>query len=454
VQQNPEVTSLRYVYTLPVSEPFTGKGLLGYAFGPLRQNIDVYYIEVEKGHDTFMISKKISRIYHVLAGSGYFTIDGVKYDVCPGVIVEVPPKVEYSYSGKMTLIGFATPRWFRGNDTHTRWNRDVVERDYPCEGASASWLTRLVRFRILGRSPVGSYLRLSQQLWNRLPSFLTSRRPVSSYGRFLHALARIHGDRAQAFSTHFLRNRPQLEVICNLLELASGETLRLAVLGCSTGAEAYSIAWKIQSARPGMKIVISAVDISRQAVEVAKRGVYSLTTSQLTNARIFDRMTPAEMQELFDKNGDAVTVKPWIKDGINWHVADVGETEILEVLGAQDIVVANNFLCHMDDLEAERCLQNIVRLVKPGGYLFVSGVDLDLRTRVARDLGWKPVETLLEQIHEGDTSLKSFWPCHYGGLEPLDKTRGDWKIRYAAAFQLPSNTNAAIARQERELANV
>ena len=32
--------------------------------------------------------------------------------------------------------------------------------------------------------------------------------------------------------------------------------------------------------------------------------------------------------------------------------------------------------------------------------------------------------------------MKDFWPCHYGGLEPLNKRRWDWRLRYAAAFQL------------------
>ena len=47
------------------------------------------------------------------------------------------------------------------------------------------------------------------------------------------------------------------------------------MLGCSTGAEAYSIAWAIRSARPELKLVLQAVDISRSAVAVGKRGAYS-----------------------------------------------------------------------------------------------------------------------------------------------------------------------------------
>ena len=91
----------------------------------------------------------------------------------------------------------------------------------------------------------------------------------------------------------------------------------------------------------------------------------------------------------------------------------------------------------MNPPEAESCLRNIARLVKPGGYLFVSGIDLNVRTKVAEDLGWEPVEELLEEIHEADI-LRNDWPFYYYGLEPLNKTRQDWRLRYAAAFQLPN----------------
>jgi hypothetical protein len=121
----------------------------------------------------------------------------------------------------------------------------------------------------------------------------------------------------------------------------------------------------------------------------------------------------------------------------------VAESETLDALGPQDILIASNFLCHMYPSMAERCLRNIARLVRPHGYLFVSGIDLDIRTKVADDLGWRPLQELLEEIHEGDPCMKTFWPWHYAGLEPLNKKRGDWKRRYAAAFQLvPSDEKA------------
>jgi chemotaxis methyl-accepting protein methylase len=467
-----------YVYTLPTSTSFRGKGLYGYTFGPLKErDLEVLYIESEMGHDTFLISKKITRVYYVLSGNGCFTIANHKYNVSAGMLVEVPPRVEYCYSGKMTLLALCKPRWSRGNDTFTKWNPDVVGWDSKRRVDGGSWLSRLVRFRVFGKSPTNAFLRLNQRVWDRLPLSLTALAPTRLYGNFLHRLARIQGVRTQALSTFFLRNRPQLELIRGLLDRKSmSDTLRVAVLGCSVGAEAYSVAWRIRSARPDLRLLLHAVDISKDAVEFAKRGAYSLTVrplgtairdpigagrwrlaqsdSQLTGGEIFERMTAVEMEEFFDRDGDTVTIKPWIREGIDWHVGDVTEPRILDALGLQDVVVANNFLCHMGDSEAERALRNIARLVAPQGYLIVSGIDLDVRTRVACGLGWKPVEELLEQIHEGDPCLRRLWPCHYAGLEPLDKSRQDWRIRYAATFQLVPAGAAPPPRYEKELCEV
>ena len=430
---------MEYVYSLPTSPSFIGKGLLGYDFAPLNQkDLEIFYVESEKGHDTFVIRKKGVRIYYIISGTGYFTIADRRYDVSAGMLVEIPPKVEYCYSGKMKLMVFSTPHWFAGNDTFTKWNPDVVPwGDLTCGADGASWLMHLVRLRIFGRSPVSVYLRLNQRLWNRLPAAVTALGPIRSYGHGLHTLARMHNVREQAFSTHFLRNRPQLELIRRLVERSTeADTFRVAVLGCSTGAEAYSVRWRIRTARPDLKFTLQAVDISMRAIEVGKCGVYSLVASQVTDSNIFERMTSAEIEDMFDRNNDLVSVKSWLKEGIEWHVGDVGEPELFEKLGPQDMVIANNFLCHMDPSTAERYLSNIARLVRPHGYLFVSGIDLDIRTKVAADLGWKPLQELLEEIHEGDPCMKDFWPCHYGGLEPLNKRRRDWRLRYAAAFQL------------------
>ncbi len=297
-------------------------------------------------------------------------------------------------------------------------------------------LGKVARLRIAGKSPLGAYLRFNEWIWNHLPRSLATRRPVSSYGQLLHSLVRLQADRQMYLGTFFLRNRAELELIRRLSSLIGmSRPVKVAVLGSSNGAEVYSIAWAIR-ARSKLKLVVHAVDISAKVLELAQEGVYSIGVSELVNEAIFERMTAKEMGEMFDQEGDRFRIKPWIKEGIHWHVGDAGDPRVLDALGPQDIVVANRFLCHMGPLDAERCLRNISRLVAPGRYLFVSGIDLDVRTKVASDLGWKPFPDFMEDIHEGDPSLRVAWPCRYWGLEPMDRRRPDWRIRYASVFQL------------------
>lgn len=298
-------------------------------------------------------------------------------------------------------------------------------------------LAKAASLRAFGKSPTNLYLRLNKRIWNRLPFRLRDLQLIRHYGVWLHTLVCLRANRRQYFGTFFLRNRPALELIRRLCEQKlHGGTLRIAVLACSVGAEVYSILWAIRLARPDLKIILHAVDVSEEILNFAERGVYDPNVSAFVGASIFERLTEHEKREIFDWDGDRAKVKSWLRSGIIWKLGDATDPELLSVLGFQDIVVGSNFLCHMAPRDAEKCLRNIARLVGPGGHLLVSGVDLDVRTKVALDLGWKPMLELLGDIHDGDPAVRADWPWKWWGLEPLDQSRPDWQIRYAAAFQV------------------
>jgi SAM-dependent methyltransferase len=279
------------------------------------------------------------------------------------------------------------------------------------------------------------------------------------YGRHVHHLVCLQSQRNQYFGTFFLRNRAELSLMCRLLESKPrGAKLDIAVLACSKGAEVYSIVWAIRSARPDLSLNIRAVDISQEIVDFAKKGIYSRVgldqwnalcngasgdgketiwnTCRDQNAPIFARMSEDELRAMCDVQGEEASIKPRLREGIGWLAGDANDPGLIRILGLQDIVVANRFLCHMDPAAAEKCLRNIAGLVKPGGYLFVSGVDLDVRTRVASSMGWKPVQEMMREIHEGDASLTQGWPLNYWGLEPFCAIRPDRNVRYASVFQI------------------
>ena len=108
----------------------------------------------------------------------------------------------------------------------------------------------------------------------------------------------------------------------------------------------------------------------------------------------------------------------------------------MSILGPQDIVIANRFLCHMGPGAADHILRNLAHVLKPGGYLFVSGIDLDVRTRVALEMKWNAVTELMEEVHDGDPSIRDCWPLEYWAKEPFQAKRYDAMIRYASAFQI------------------
>ncbi|HKW35895.1 MAG TPA: CheR family methyltransferase [Candidatus Acidoferrum sp.] len=301
------------------------------------------------------------------------------------------------------------------------------------------------------------YLSWSIWIWRHLSAFFTSWLPFRAYGAHLHALIQIRATRTQSVGTFFFRNRPQLELLMRLLaQKDQGSSLDLAVLGCSKGAEVYSVSCAIRTARPDLKVRVSALDIDSDILELAKSGVYAptaangstvlgpnsldqtrnvaATTYRDQSSSIFERMSSEEIKAVFDLEGDLVKVKPRFREGIIWRIGDARDPKLADVVGVQDIVFANCFLCHMPPDEAGMCLLNLARLVKPGGYVFVSGVDPGVRSKVARALRWSPVTELIHEIHEGDPALRRAWPLEYWGLEPFDQGRADWELRYASVF--------------------
>jgi chemotaxis methyl-accepting protein methylase len=312
---------------------------------------------------------------------------------------------------------------------------------------------RLSRIR---ENCVHSYLRLGGPVWNHLPGGFRRGALGRAYGKHLHTLVSRLAERNQSHATFFLRNRAELELLRRLIaQREQGSHLNVSVLACSKGAEVYSMVHAIRSARPDLSLKLHALDISQEIVSFAERGSYSCMNpcgpsaaahpgdatwrDQVWRDRfvsIFARMTEAEVQEMFESVGDQFRVRSWLKEGITWMQGDANDPRLAGILGPQDIVVANRFLCHMRPHIAEPCLQNVGRLIMPGGHLFVSGVDLDVKTRVARKMGWTPVTEMIKEMYEGDLSLIDGWPMCYWGVEPFSRAVPDWQMRYAAVFQI------------------
>jgi hypothetical protein len=200
-------------------------------------------------------------------------------------------------------------------------------------------LTRMSRSRFLRKYLGRPYVLMNIWIWNHLPKSLASRPLVCAYGSHLHSLIQLRATRRQNTGTFFFRNRPELELLIRLLDQKHrGATLNLTVLGCSKGAEVYSISYAIRRARADLKLSLCALDISKDVLEFAEAGIYSRRSQESSGAEtldspalggdvatntfrdqpssIFERMSSREMEELFDPDEEQVRVKPRFREGI------------------------------------------------------------------------------------------------------------------------------------------
>jgi len=280
--------------------------------------------------------------------------------------------------------------------------------------------------------------------WRRLPTALRQTRQARRVGAFFYDHYVRDTDRNQTHYTWFLRNIPQLRLLNEVVSAhPRGQTLRIASIGCSVGAELYSTLWLLRRQHPWLQVVAHGIDVSATVIEVARKGLYRLRTPpplggtiEVNGAKVLTTV-PNALNDIMDVTpaGD-FRVKDWIREGVTWSVADATDPSLATTLGPQDVVIACNVLGPMEDAIAEACLRNVVSLLVPGGTLVLDGIDLDLKSRVTQSLGLKPVTRYLEEIHTADPT-KGDWPWTRWAHEPIDHERADWEYRYATVFAVP-----------------
>lgn len=284
--------------------------------------------------------------------------------------------------------------------------------------------------------------RVCHSIWDGLPGAITQTRAMRRFGKFIYRRFTRNTVRIQSHYTQFMRNPPLLDVLARLLSAYQiGSTVKLASIGCSTGAELYSALYVLRRARPDLSILATGVDISSEVVKAAERGIYCPGQSAAINGlylegrpEVFREDINALGDVLEVQHGGTLRVQDWLRKDTNWLTADATEGGLAATLGPHNIVLANNVMGPMDDPLAEVCLRNVMNLVEPGGYLVVDGIDLDLKTRVLATSDFKPVLLRQEDVWTADGS-KDGWPWVRWGREPLDWTEPCWELRYSIIFQ-------------------
>jgi chemotaxis protein methyltransferase CheR len=173
--------------------------------------------------------------------------------------------------------------------------------------------------------------------------------------------------------TSFFRNVPQLDAFTTLVEkryMNGNNTdgpVRIWSAGCSTGEEPYTLTILMleMAVRTGRKIpfAVFGTDISRKALESARRAVFNNYSVRNTDKAILDRY-------FTEKNGMyALTDK--VKKCVTLDFLNLMDSDSYRKYRQMDVIFCRNVLIYFDDKGKKKVIDNLYQCLKPGGHLTV-----------------------------------------------------------------------------------
>ncbi|MDX1599311.1 MAG: protein-glutamate O-methyltransferase CheR [Marinobacter sp.] len=159
----------------------------------------------------------------------------------------------------------------------------------------------------------------------------------------------------------------QEKLLPEFAERNSMQPLRIWSSACSTGQEPYSVAMIIEEfrrQRPGKlrDVKLTATDISKSVLEVARRGEYEMIA-------IGRGLSPERQKQFFTPSlNGGWQIRPQIKSMVEFK-----ELNLLEryMFGKFDIVMCRNVLIYFSAELKKDILTRIHATLNPGGYLIL-----------------------------------------------------------------------------------
>ena len=186
--------------------------------------------------------------------------------------------------------------------------------------------------------------------------------------------------------TSFFREPAHFEMLSSLLKTWSGKGQRRFRIWCaaaSTGEEPYTLAMTTREAigNLGVDARILATDISTRVLQKCRDGVY--------DAQRISTMSVELRKKYFDEVRDNGEMKYEAKDTLRALLVFRRlnlSIPPFPMQGPLDVVFCRNVMIYFDNHVRSRLVQEIYRLLKPGGYLMIghaeslTGLDSQFKT--------------------------------------------------------------------------
>lgn len=172
--------------------------------------------------------------------------------------------------------------------------------------------------------------------------------------------------------SYFFRETNQLDVIRDeildgLHRVARGEKrpLRIMSVGCASGEEPYTLAILAREVLgSGANIRITGIDLDPDAIGRARAASYRPHAFRSIDDAVRDRyFAPTET--------DRWQLRPAFTAAAQFKQGNLVAPDWPAGIPAQDLVLCRNVLIYFDEPALRRAVDNLYRVVRPGGYLFL-----------------------------------------------------------------------------------
>ncbi len=141
--------------------------------------------------------------------------------------------------------------------------------------------------------------------------------------------------------------------------------LRIWSAACSSGQEPYSLAITVAETRAldGFEVAVLASDLSERMLKVARAGQYN-------QLEINRGLSPSAVKKYFICEQDKWTVKPHLRQTVQFRRINL----LHDVRGLPkfDVIWLRNVLIYFDVEVKKQVVGNLIKVLRPDGYFFVS----------------------------------------------------------------------------------
>ncbi len=171
--------------------------------------------------------------------------------------------------------------------------------------------------------------------------------------------------------TTFFRNPRHFRLLAEVVlpeldRLRPKAPLRLWSAGCSTGQEPYSLAItaaEVFGLPPRRPVEILATDISRRALDYARRGLYTQRETQ--------RIEPVYQERYFQAEGSGLRVRPELRDMVLFQELNLVANPLPPLVRGVEVIFCRNVTIYFQVETSRRLMANLHRCLNEGGYLFI-----------------------------------------------------------------------------------